>query len=372
MNSDGAHFVYATRSIIPSKAANAVQSANMACAFGDVYPDYSCLFRSPVAPDELPATFASYGLQPPRNASLIPFRPGLDWTQAYLGAFAARFLRQPRPCIVYTRSGRIAWTASLLGLDTVIELHDPLIPPYAAWLRRQVRARRSLKLVATTERLKNDLVAQIGIPEDHVCVAGGAVNPAVFELPALPLNAGFAFNAAYAGSAFKGKGLEIVIACAARLPDVGFHVIGPSADDCRRYGPVGPNVILHGRQDNRTTLRLLKSADCLLLPNQPSVIIRSGADIGSHTSPLKMFEYMASGRPIIASDLPVLTTALRNEHNALLCPATDPAAFCTALERLRLDPGLAGRLGGQARRDAETNHTWPARAAAIQRFIARA
>ncbi len=370
MNGAPAHFVYATRSVIPSRFANTVQSANMACAFSEVYPAFSTIFRSPsTCTDDLPAVFASFELTPPRNPHLVRATPALDWAQTYLAAFAAYFRRQPPGTLVYTRSGRVAWAASLAGLKTVIELHDPLIAPYAAWLQRQARLQPSLKLVATTSRLKSDLIAQVGLAPDQIFVAGGGANSALLKLPARPLDSPYAFNAAYAGSAFKGKGLEIVTACAARLADVGFHVIGPTSEECQRFGPVGPNVIIHGRQDNRTTLGLLKSADCLLLPNQPSVIIRSGADIGHYTSPLKMFEYMAAGRPIIASDLPVLSGTLHHERNALLCPAEVADAFSASIRRLQSEPELGRRLAAEAMHNFATAYTWNARAARIREFI---
>jgi glycosyltransferase involved in cell wall biosynthesis len=114
---------------------------------------------------------------------------------------------------------------------------------------------------------------------------------------------------------------------------------------------------------------LLKSMDALLLPNQPSVIIRSGADIGQHTSPLKLFEYMATGKPIIASDLPVFDGVLSDGVNCLKVPATEPEAFCAAIRRLESDVGFAQRLGAQAQLEFRAQYTWDHRVARICSFI---
>lgn len=362
-------FIYASRSIIPSVYANAVQSANMACAFADVFVTFSAIFRSPGPAVDLPAAFAGFGLEPPRNVCLVRSHPLLDWSNLYLARYAAFLNRQPRDSLVYTRSGRIAWLACSLGLETVAELHDPLIRPYSAWLRRRSVRDPRLKLVATTDRLKADIIDKTGVSADRILVVGGAANTALLSVPALAPESRFNFNVGYAGSTFKGKGLEILVACASRLPDVGFHAIGASKDDCRAFGPAGENIVAYGRKTNLESVALLKAMDCLLLPNQRSVIIRSGADIGRHTSPLKMFEYMATGRPIIASDLPVLSCVLKNDVNALLCPPEDIAGFCARITTLRQNPDLARRLGSQARSDFQSTHTWAARARKIQSFI---
>jgi glycosyltransferase involved in cell wall biosynthesis len=82
-------------------------------------------------------------------------------------------------------------------------------------------------------------------------------------------------------------------------------------------------------------------------------------------SPMKMFEYMATGAPIITSDLPVLGEVLRHEHNALVAPADDVASWQHAIARLVADPALAGRLAQQAFADLVQGHTWDTRVRSI-------
>lgn len=362
-------FIYATRSIIPSRAANAVQSANMACAFSEVFESFSAVFRSASRMEDLAGVFADFELRPPRNPHIIFARPNVDWSNLYLTGYAAYLRRHPADALVYTRSGRVGWLAASLGFNTVVELHDPLIAPYAGWLRNRWRKNARLKLVTTTARLKADVCEKTGIAEDRILIAGGAANPHLAGVAAIEPRRRFSLNVGYAGSAFKGKGLEVLVACAARMPDVGFHVIGPSPEECAAYGPGTANLVAYGRKTNRESVGLLKSMDCLLLPNQRSVIIRSGADIGEHTSPLKMFEYMATGRPIIASDLPVLSGTLRDNVNALLCPPDDIDGFCRRITTLRQSPDLARRLGDHAKADFESDYTWSARAKTIRDFL---
>jgi len=86
---------------------------------------------------------------------------------------------------------------------------------------------------------------------------------------------------------------------------------------------------------------------------------------GFYFSPLKIFEYMASGRPIVASAIGQITEILRHEQTALLVAPGDPEALKEALLRLRRDPGLARRLGVEARAEVRRKHGWDRRIAQI-------
>lgn len=103
-------------------------------------------------------------------------------------------------------------------------------------------------------------------------------------------------------------------------------------------------------------------SDLTLLPYQPQL------STVATMSPIKMFEAMAAGRPIIASDLPTLREVLKHEHSALLVPPTELEAWARAVGRLRDDRELAARLAANARADAQ-NYSWVNRARAIARAI---
>jgi glycosyltransferase involved in cell wall biosynthesis len=82
-------------------------------------------------------------------------------------------------------------------------------------------------------------------------------------------------------------------------------------------------------------------------------------------SPLKVYEYMAAGLPVVASRIGQLEDVIEHETNGLLCPPGDPVALAGALDRLRQDEGLRVRLGQEARRSVLRGHTWDSVAARI-------
>jgi len=120
-----------------------------------------------------------------------------------------------------------------------------------------------------------------------------------------------------------------------------------------------------GRVHQAEAPRHLAACDVLVSPHVPN------AD-GSRFfgSPTKLFEYMAMGRPIVASRLEQIGQALDHEETALLVPPGDSEALVAALRCLLADPALRARLGAAARRAAEARHTWRRHTARIVEALA--
>jgi glycosyltransferase involved in cell wall biosynthesis len=87
-----------------------------------------------------------------------------------------------------------------------------------------------------------------------------------------------------------------------------------------------------------------------------------------YASPMKLFEYMASGSPVVASDLPSTAEVIRDGENGLLYPPGDGEVLAAALRALRDDPASGERLAEQAARDV-LDYTWEARARRILEMI---
>ena len=106
------------------------------------------------------------------------------------------------------------------------------------------------------------------------------------------------------------------------------------------------------------------AADVLVLPNKPMSRLST-----HHTSPLKLFEYMAARRPIVASDLPSIREIV-DDDSAVLVPACDPQELAGGLTRaLNGGPEMA-KLVAQARRKV-ARYSWDERAKHVLKTLQR-
>jgi glycosyltransferase involved in cell wall biosynthesis len=105
------------------------------------------------------------------------------------------------------------------------------------------------------------------------------------------------------------------------------------------------------------------ASDILIMPYQDAIAGSSGGDTARFASPMKAFEYMASGRPILSSDLPVFREVL-DETFAILLPAGDLKAWDEALKGLLGDEARRRRMGREATEVAK-GYSWVARAEKI-------
>jgi glycosyltransferase involved in cell wall biosynthesis len=172
----------------------------------------------------------------------------------------------------------------------------------------------------------------------------------------------------YFGHLYPGRGVEVIEEMAKARPHVLFLLFGGNEADVliKKKSNQLTNLIYIGHVSHQVAQQAMCSVDVLLMPYQENVSIGvAGHDTARWMSPMKMFEYMAAGVPIISSDLPVLREVLINKHNALLVSPSDPKKWCNALDLLSNDSEFANFLGKQAHSDYLENYTWGIRARAI-------
>jgi glycosyltransferase involved in cell wall biosynthesis len=173
------------------------------------------------------------------------------------------------------------------------------------------------------------------------------------------------YSAIYVGNLYPGKGIEMICALALQLPNVRFDVVGGDSGavrSLRKNAEATPNLRFHGHVPHARVGQYLAGADVALAPFGSCVLSSKGEDIARWMSPLKMFEYMAAGKAIVASDLPVLREVVTHGENVILCPPGNLASWKDAILELGADDRLRHCLGSNARRLLESQYTWERRA----------
>lgn len=281
---------------------------------------------------------------------------------------AAVLLRLPRPLrppLVYESHGLAAVVGASLGdlLSTGANASQRKTRRLAARERRVWR--RADGYVTLTRALADALSRAFGARGPLAVVPDGArLSP---TRTFTPPPASSSPLLAYAGHLYPWKGVDTLVRAMAQLPGARGLIVGghPQEPDIGRVRAlaaslgVADRVTFTGLVAPERVAGLLAPADVLVLPNGATTMS------ASFTSPLKLFEYLAAGKPIVASDLPAFREVLEPDVHALLVAADDPAAIAAAVERLARDPGLACRLA-RAAFDLAGRYSWDARAARLE------
>jgi glycosyltransferase involved in cell wall biosynthesis len=369
---------------IPARRANTLQVMKMCQALVELGHEVRLAAPSvePGAPrPEWEALARHYGLRHPFPVDWLRADPRLR--RYDYGWQAVRWARGWGAGLLYTRLPQAAALGSALGLPTIFEAHDfPAAGMGVFLFQRFLKGRGRRRLVVITRALAQDLEVRLGSPAAGSAEAGaftviapdGVDLERYADLPSpeearktLPLGLG-GFTAGYTGHLYAGRGVELILELAARLPGVNFMLVGGEPADvarweghCQQRGL--KNVCLAGFIPNADLPRYQAACDVLLMPYQAQVAASSGGNIARYLSPMKLFEYLACGRPVLSGDLPVLREVL-SPQNALLLPSGEAEVWATAILALQGDPTWRAALGEQARRSA-AGYSWTARAGRI-------
>jgi glycosyltransferase involved in cell wall biosynthesis len=361
---------YLSHARIPSRTANSLNVMKMCEAFAQNGHD-ATLFaprRSSSEPG-VEDPFAFYGVEPRFDLKRFPKKgKGLRGIYSYF-SIVSWWIRLRRPDLIYGRDHSLRYDLDDFGLPVVIEAHK--LANDSANSRRLpklIRSGRFQRLITTSDVLAGDYVSEFGIARDRIVVARNAADePRSCEPLDLPETTGL--RVGYLGHLYAGKGMEQIAEIAPRCPWASFHVVGGAESDLadwKRRTQGCENLFFHGYRPHAETDRYRQSMDVLLAPYQLEIISESGGSIDARSmSPIKIFEYMAAGKAIIASDLPAIREILTDRVNARLCPAEDTTRWVEALEELRDQPVLRESLGRSAQELFRAKHTWRARAKSI-------
>ncbi len=254
------------------------------------------------------------------------------------------------------------------GFPVAFEIHA--VSKYHFLYTRAFRKTRAI--VAITQSIKDELVKE-GFPEDKILVAPDGVDVEKFDNPGeekinewrRKLNIKEKTVAVYTGQLSAWKGFPSILEASRGLEEVRILVAGGNEKDISRInGQIEREhlpITLTGHVRHDDIPALLGISDMVLVPNSEK------NRMSRYTSPLKIFEAMAAGKAIIASDIPAIREVL-NGDNSYLVPPDNPEKLREAISALGNNPGLRKTLGENARK-LSPRYAWISRASDIIDFI---
>jgi glycosyltransferase involved in cell wall biosynthesis len=362
--------VYFSSSIIPSTLANSVHVMRMANAFSEIGNSVNLIAVKPdLNIEKNPNEY--YGIN---NNFKIEYcnRTGSTRIGSLIfGIRAALMAHNFFADLMYGRCPHSLFFARLNGRPFIYEVHD--IP--GNFMRKLLEnflfhSYNFRKLVVISDALKSAYLklfpnlkfSDIIVAHDGADVPDNVNHNSIgyFNIRSIPARKR---EIGYIGSLYEGKGAEIIPELAIIRPEYNFNIVGGSQKEINVLSRKSPkNVKFYGRVNPSNVFKIMRSFDILLLPAQQKVETQLGGNIAPYMSPLKMFEYMSSGRPIIASRLPVLLEVLKHEENALIVDPTDINGWVEGIDRIFNDIDLEIFISKNAFKDLQNLYSWKGRA----------
>ncbi len=231
--------------------------------------------------------------------------------------------------------------------------------------------KRLKNIIVITQKLK-DFFKKQGISSNKILVVPDGVDLEKFNIKDsqekcrrklnLPLDKKIIL---YTGHLYKWKGAQVLADASQFLPEsMEIYFVGGTDEDIRKFKIQNSKLKINivGHKPYSEIPFWLKAADVLVLPNSGK------QDISKYwTSPLKLFEYMASKRPIIASNLPSIKEIL-NRNNSFLIEPDSPEKLAEGIKNGLKNPDFSAKISNQAFQDVQS-YTWQKRTGKILEFI---
>ncbi len=357
--------LYSTNVKLPAGDAQSKQIYAMAEAFSSISPHGNFTLVSPAFPEQknLSTPFAWWKVRLPRPSRLrylvfFLIQPFLFWRN--------------RPDLVFTRDILVALASVLCGVSVCFEIHKAPKRSAAVILRAISRSKK-LRIVAISSALKKFLETTFEFPEDRVFVAHDAVKKEAFARLAtlsksqlrrelgLPLEK---LVIVHPGRAAAVRGFGLIQSLMASHHDFLLLQIGGSESDTAfwkaKYAG-DPRLVFLPSQNQTTVFKYQAAADLGLF------FLTKQTETWWCCSPLKIFEYMAAGTPILSSGIGSVTEVL-NENNAILFDPEDPQALEKGFRFFLENPEEVDRRRLNALKSPAAQTSWEQRCEAILRF----
>lgn len=331
--------LYVSSALIPSRTANSiniVKSCHAMAALGHQVTLLAPNIRSQEIEAGVGDPFAHYGVK--RNFSLqtLPC-PAMPGGRSLYCLLASRFAARFNPDLVFGRYLRATYQVCRLGFPTVLELHSAIRfkGQKSRYFEKLLERPNLLALITLTEEMADHFRAlpMVTKVDKPVLVAGCGGDPPAATLASVELpSVTSGYQVGFAGKLHQVKGMGLISELAQHAAGHDFQIFGGSAEEVsawQRNDPA-PNLHFHGFIPPGELPPRLAALDICLLPSQRNPI-NPGQKI--YGSPLKLFEYMACGKAILASDLPELHEVLDSRTAVFLDPE-DPAAWAQAIDSL--------------------------------------
>jgi len=355
-----------------SKGASAIHIMKMCQAMTRLGVETELLIPSNKPRTQL---FEYYGIESEFRITSFPYFRNTSLRNIIHGLLAALYIklfRANRYDIVVTRNIVFTYFATkFFQIPTIYDAHHPLVKG-GSFLFDSFKDSKYLIRFSTNSKGLSETYIDQGLPADKLVVAHNGVELERFQNAPSKLECRehlkLPFDkkiVCYAGNIYEGRGIEQLIDVAQRLKDIMFLIVGGLDEDVDRYRKIAKsegarNFELVGFVPHRDVPLYLLASDILVMPYTSNMTIKGGTKAEQFTSPIKLFEYMAAARPIVATSIPSVKEVLEDGVNSILVEPGSADAIYEGLEKVLSDDNLSDRISAKAGHEIN-KYTWEER-----------
>ncbi|MFT4803786.1 MAG: glycosyltransferase involved in cell wall biosynthesis [Psychroserpens sp.] len=383
---------YISPSVMPSRSANSIHVANMCEALTQLGHNVVLFVGSEDSNVNAcqDAMLKFYGIDNEKIQVVPYFIKHVRGVEIYIALYSLFYFiksifNQSVPRFIIARN---LYAALFFGVicrrNIIYETHSPekgIRKVFQKWLVNCKKART----IVISEALKDIISSYFNILGESIYVFHDAARADQKPLNTLEKKAvqksilgdelkiiDFKKIVGYFGHLYSGRGIDIIEGLAGLNGQHAFVVYGGHEKDIARLKQKNShsNLFFMGHISPEKVSIAMAMMDVLLMPYQKSVSVGlAGVDTAQWMSPMKMFEYMSVGVPIISSDLPVLKEVLVHNKNALLVKPNNVDEWSRALQQIDESPELEEKLGQTAYKQYAEKYTWKIRAKGILNLL---
>ncbi len=370
--------IYIANSSIPSKSANSIHVMKMCEALCLNNVDITLIVPN-IEDEEYKSKdiFEFYGINNKfkiiKNKLINKSPVGIYQYLYSITSILLAFFKKPD--VIMTRNPIIALLSLLLRQNVILEVHGRIesISNLTARIYKKLNImnnKRMLGLIVISDVLKKIYMKEYNVKISKIFTLHDGVNLDNFSVKN-DLLSNNSMSICYMGSLLKGRGIDLIIDISKEDSTNIYNIYGGEKKEVEFWKNEIKklnlkNIEFHGHIMNSCVPSILEKHDILLMPYQKKVQVRGNEDTSSWMSPMKMFEYMASEKVILSSDLPVLREIL-DENNSFLLKSSDYREWLSCVNYISKNRKKSIIMAKNAKNDVK-KYTWSKRAEKIKRI----
>lgn len=372
--------LYISQSEIPSISANSIHVMKMCSSISKIKNcevDLFCLKSLTLSNQSLDDIFKFYLVKKTFNLLILNVFKFWIFKEFQTLLFILYRLFKKKYDLIYSRSIQISWFLSIFGNSTVLELHSPPSKKTLYFLKYLLKKNKIKKLIVINQALKRYFKNHYNLNKNLII----EVHPDASDkhyLNKRTINKTKIKNnsVGYLGHLYQGRGIDLIIKLAKHLPKNNFYIVGGTRSHLETWKQQikSDNIFFLGFKDQLECNYLRKKFDYLIAPYQSKVFVHGSInpktknktlETSKWMSPLKIFEYMSSRKPIISSNLKSIKEILTHNQDAILCDPNNFFEWKNAIIKLNNNKNFAKKISTNAYKKFLNNFTWDLRAKKI-------